>query len=191
MARTLRTFLAIELPRGVRRKVAKLIEQLAASPAKVKWVDESNLHLTLQVLGEVEPDLLPEICGVVEQATADLAGYELEIAGVGAFPTAERPRTVWVGSGEGSEATVAVHDAIGEALAELGFRTEQRRFRPHVTIGRVRRSSADEIARLAEDLAETADFVAGWMPVSEVVLFSSLLGREGPTYDVLARSALG
>ena len=43
---------------------------------------------------------------------------------------------------------IALHDRIEAELAKLGYRPEGRRFRPHLTIGRVRSSPAgiDELA---------------------------------------------
>lgn len=190
MPATLRTFVAIPLTGSIRRTIGALIAELASSRANVKWVDESNLHLTLQFLGEVHPDRLPEICDTLVGAVEQSAAYEVHVGSVGAFPKSDRPRTVWVGLVDGDEQTVGLQSDVSDALAGLGFRPERRRFRPHITIGRVRRSRPDEIEELGGEIGRHDSFSAGAMRVDRVVLFSSRLGRDGPSYDILATAPL-
>jgi 2'-5' RNA ligase len=189
MARTLRTFIAVETSPEVRTKAQQLIKTLAQSPAKVKWVEPHNLHLTLKFLGEIELLEVPKICQAMTRATADLPPFDLEALGAGAFPNLASPRTVWIGGGQGSEEMITLHDRLEAELAPLGFRREQRRFRPHLTIGRVR-NSPQGIDELAQLLAERREFAAGSTDVAEVVLFSSELERDGPTYEPLHHALL-
>jgi 2'-5' RNA ligase len=189
MARTLRTFIAVESSPEVHTKAQQLIKELSATPAKVKWVEPHNLHLTLKFLGDVEMLEMPNICEALTVAAANIAPFDLESFGAGAFPSLHSPRTVWIGARSGSDEMVDLHDRIEQALEPFGFRREQRRFRPHLTIGRVR-NSPDGIEELAERLAARREFVGGSTDVSEIVLFSSELGREGPTYEVLHTAPL-
>ncbi len=91
--------------------------------------------------------------------------------------------------GTGAEQMIELHDAIEFELAKLGYRSENRRFRPHVTIGRVRQSprGIGELGRLVE---KEAGFDGGVSLVDEVVVFSSVLGRDGPTYEPLCHAEL-
>ena len=82
------------------------------------------------------------------------------------------------------EQMVELHGAVEKALARLGFREEGRRFRPHITLGRVREGGAPP-SQLAEALQANADFDGGLSTVFEVTVFSSVLGREGPVYEPL------
>jgi 2'-5' RNA ligase len=108
--------------------------------------------------------------------------------GVGAFPDVRRPRTLWIGMQEGSEEMVALHDAIGKGLGQFGFREEARRYRPHLTIGRVRGEVG--IDGLAARLAEHADLDCGLTTVGQVVVLSSELTRQGPIYEQLGHGDL-
>lgn len=191
MQRTVRTFIAVEISSEIRGKTQKLISALAASSANVKWVEAESLHVTLKFLGNVELLEVPELCQAVAEAVADLPPFDVQFCGAGAFPSLERPRTVWVGMTRGTAEMVALHDALQNRLAELGFRSDGRRFRPHLTIGRVRSSSPTEVRELACLLADQQDFVGGSGDVSEVVVFSSEAGREGPVYEPLSHAELG
>jgi len=191
MQRTVRTFIAVEISSEVRGKTQKLISSLAASSANVKWVEPQSLHVTLKFLGNVEMLEVPEVCQAVAEAVADLPPFDVQFCGAGAFPSLERPRTVWVGMTRGTDEMVALHDVLERRLAGLGFRSDGRRFRPHLTIGRVRNSSTEEIEALAALLADQQDFIGGSGDVSEVVVFSSEQGREGPVYEPLSHAELG
>ncbi len=189
MADMVRTFVAVEVPAEVKDQAARLIGSLRATPAKVKWVAPEHMHWTLKFLGDVDMVEIPRICEAVSRAVAPLAPFDVEARGAGAFPDMRRPRTVWIGVGQGSDDMVRLHDAIERELAKLGYREEGRRFRPHLTVGRVRNSAAgiDELGRL---LAQNADFASGLSTVYEVVIFSSELGRDGPTHEALGHAEL-
>lgn len=190
MAEIVRTFVAVEIPFEVKDRAGRLITQLRASSAKVKWVAPQHLHWTLKFLGDVDMLEIPKVCSAVQKAVEPFAPFDVEARGAGAFPDLLRPRTVWIGMGEGTEAMVALHDAIDAALAPLGFRGENRRFRPHLTIGRVRQSDADGIDELSQLLQAAIDFESGLSTVYEVVVFSSELGPDGPTYEPLSHADL-
>lgn len=185
----LRTFIAVEAAPAVRKRALELIELLRPTPAQVKWVGASELHWTLKFLGDVSTHELPDLCETIEEAVSAMPSFEIAAAGAGAFPAADRPRTVWLGVGQGEAEFVALHDRLKDALSHLGFREEQRRFRPHLTLGRVRRSP-EGIDELGQLILEHATYPAGSMAVSEVVLFSSRLERDGPVYEILSRSRL-
>jgi 2'-5' RNA ligase len=85
---------------------------------------------------------------------------------------------------------IALHDAIDAGLSKLGFRSEQRRFRPHLTLGRVRGGDRTEIAALAASLEAQREYIGGITDVSEVVVFSSELGRDGSVYEPLSHAPL-
>ena len=185
-----RTFIAVPVAPELEQNAGVLIDKLRASTAKVNWVDARQLHWTLKFLGEVDLRDTADICKAVAQAVAPLAPFDIEALGAGAFPDPSRPRTVWLGMGHGAEEMVALHDAIDLALEPLGFRTENRRYRPHITIGRVRQSTADEILDLSRMVQERANFEGGLSSVFEVTIFTSELTRSGPVYEPLAHAEL-
>ena len=189
MADTVRTFIAVEIPLEIKDQANRMIAQLRATQAKVKWVAQAHMHWTLKFLGDVDMLDMPEVCEAVTRAVEPLAPFDIEARGAGAFPDLRRPRTVWIGMGEGTEPMIALHDAIERELAKLGFRGENRRYRPHLTIGRVRQSPSgiEELGRLIQ---KHADFESGLSMVDEVVVFSSELGPDGPTHEPLCHAEL-
>ncbi len=174
-------------------KEGELIGSLASAAPDVNWVEPHNLHLTLKFLGDVALKETARICEAVERAAAETEPFEFALAGAGAFPNPQRPRTVWIGGRceeENPEAMTLLHGKIESRLAKLGFRKDSRRFQPHLTIGRVR-GGGSGMAELARLIQENAELPIGAASVREVVVFSSQLGGEGPAYHALGHAALG
>jgi len=190
MNQKIRTFVAIETSSAVRDWAAELIDEFRRTGAEVKWVAPQNLHVTLKFLGDVDAGEIQQVCRAVEQAVADAAPFEFEVRGAGAFPDTRRPRTVWLGIGQGSHQIIALNERIEPPLKKLGFPKEARQFQPHLTIGRIRRGGPG-VAELGELIAEHEDLDIGRTLVGEAIVFSSQLGRSGPTYEALARAPLG
>lgn len=190
MAEQVRTFIAIDLPDEIRHKADDLIADLQSAPAKVKWVESENLHITLKFLGDVDLREVHRVCNAVTAAVAELEPFTVELTGVGAFPDVKRPRTVWVGVTEGIEDIRKLHQSVETKLAELKFRKERRQYHPHLTVGRVRRGSGG-LKELAERLVQCGEMPFGTLPVQELLVISSRLEPDGPVYEVLSRAPLG
>ncbi len=184
-----RTFIAVEASDEVYANALTTIKSLKALTDNMRWVAPDNLHWTLQFLGEVDDTDLYSICREVKRAAAEIEPFQLGSRCVAAFPSNEKPRTVWLGAGEGGEALYQLQDSIEARMADLGFRPERQRFKPHLTIGRVQQGVHGGAA-LTERLAELADFDGGKMEIDEVLIYGSELTREGPTYHVLGRAPL-
>lgn len=187
---SIRTFIAIELSGPVRARAEKIIRQLRVADAKVTWVKPENMHLTLKFLGDVPDNDIPEVCRAVSDAARRFDPFELVFRGCGAFPSTQRPRTIWLGVDQGAEELAALHEAIDVVLKDrLRFPRETRRFQAHFTLGRVRESGphAAELGRLVEQLAEIdGDLTA----VDEVTTFASFLEKSGPHYDAMGHAPL-
>jgi 2'-5' RNA ligase len=183
-----RTFIAVAVSPDVRQGALRLIETLRPAAGDVKWVDAENLHWTLQFLGNIDERDIPEVCEAVAKAAEEIEPFDVETRGAGAFPSADRPRTLWIGAGLGERNMSVLHAAIERRLRKRGYRGEERRFVPHITIGRAR--GKDRPHSLANELAAHADYDAGTMLVDEVTVYASELGRDGPEYRVLSHAPL-
>ena len=184
----LRTFIAVEITPEIQSAAQRLIDRLRVAPAKVTWTKAVNLHYTLKFLGDVPAEQSREICIAVQEAVAPFSPFEIVAGGVGAFPSVSHPRTVWLGVTEGAEPMELLFQAVERLLQPLGMPREHRRFTPHVTLGRVRDSSPSATQELADLLKKHAAFEAGAMTVDSVTVFSSTLGRDGPTYNALSHA---
>ncbi len=185
MRERIRTFIAVDVDSYVRERAIRLMDVLRTANADVKWVEPENLHITIKFLGEVLTRDIYHICQAVQKAVAEVEPFPLLVRGAGAFPDVVRPRTIWLGFGEGQEQLAALHRSVENALLPLGFPREGRPFKAHLTLGRVRRASPG-LTRLAQLLRDHAEFSGAETYVEEVIVFSSQLTPEGPIYEPLA-----
>ena len=184
-----RTFIAVDAIDEVHVQALQAIDRLSSAADQVKWVTPDNLHWTLQFLGDISDQEIAEVCQRTGKVAERMKPFLLTAAGVGAFPSVDRPKTLWLGAGQGSEDMCELQQVIEESLSPMGFRGERRRFVPHLTLGRIGRGSSGASV-LGERLARLEDFQGGQMSVDEVVVYASELTREGPIYTPLAHLPL-
>jgi 2'-5' RNA ligase len=183
-----RTFIAVPVERFTHDRLVGLQERLAGGGVPAKWVEPDNLHITLLFLGEVDSREVPEICAAVQWSAGGMQPFSLTLAGAGAFPTPRRPRTLIVRVTEGGPQLIALHDAIEKPLLELGcYRREERPFRPHLTIGRVKGQVGDEVGGV---IRQFEGWQGGQSHVDEVQVLGSELRPQGPEYTVFCRVPL-
>ena len=163
---------------------------LSVTGAKASWVKPHNMHLTIKFLDEVRWNTIADVTAAVQRAAQTVEPFELEIGGAGAFPSAGRPRTLWLGTTVGSEPLAVLAAALETVLKPLGFPKEHRRFAAHLTLGRVR-DGGPSARELGEAIRQHAAFSAGRFTVRELVVFSSELSPQGPNYEAIGRGPLG
>jgi 2'-5' RNA ligase len=184
----MRTFVAVPVDRFTHDRLIGLQKRLAETGVPVKWVEPENMHITLLFLGEVDARETPAVCAAVQEACRNIRPFGLTLAGAGAFPTPRRPRTLIVHVTEGAAEMVALHDAIEAPLLELGcYRREERTYKPHLTLGRVKKEAAEPLAAAVQQFEA---WEGGQSHVDEVLVLSSELRHEGPEYAVMCRARL-
>lgn len=146
-------------------------------------------HLTLRFLGEVADDRLPAIAGRLREVASAHAPFDLEVTGVGAFPSMRAPRVVWAGVGRGAPEIGRLADDVRRALAGEGEARPEARFVPHVTLFRVR-TEADR--RVAADLlhGRRAAPPGFEVHVAELLLVESVLRSGGADHRTVERFPL-
>lgn len=178
----MRLFIAVNLPADVREGIWEAAESLREMDFPVRWIVPESLHLTLKFLGDVaEPDVVGVESGL-ETAVVGAKPFILPIAGFGAFPSPRRPRVVWVGC-EGVPPLELLQHRLEQEMATLGFEVEGRPFRPHITLGRARRSARSRDFDGFEAHIERLTF-DGEPLVDSVDLMESTLSRQGARYAV-------
>jgi 2'-5' RNA ligase len=188
MPRT-RTFIAVDISEEIRANAVALQESLARTGASVKWATPESMHVTLLFLGEVDDRELPAVCRAVQDVAAREPPFALRVSGVGAFPNARHPKILWVGITEGADALKRLYGDLETKLLDLGcYRKEERGYTPHLTLGRVK-ADRDGFA-LAPELPGQLAWDGGRTTVDEVLVFGSVLEKDGPVHTVLGRGEL-
>jgi 2'-5' RNA ligase len=177
----LRTFIAVPLPPECARTLAEMQGALRKSGADVRWTAIPSIHLTLKFLGEVDPAVLPALAGALRELPA-AEPFTLRLEGAGAFPDLKRPRVIWCGIEGDLPALSLLQENIETACSRAGFPREDRKFHPHLTLGRVQGK---------RNLQPLLDYIGiASSPGCELVvdhyrIYKSTLTPQGPIYDVL------
>lgn len=185
---TIRSFISIELPDGIRSSIAELITELRKAGTDVAWVPAEKIHLTLKFLGNTDDSLIQRIKEQITKKLSHYTAFYIKIVGVGCFPSEKRPRVLWIGI-ENSDILRSMQKDIDTEVAGFGFPLEERPFSPHLTIGRVR--SQKGIAEMLRRFAEfrTADF--GEAEVKSMHIMKSELKPAGAEHTSIAEIPIG
>ncbi len=190
---TLRAFIALPLSPVVTEKLSAIQRTLRRiSPEQVvSWVNPANIHLTLFFLGDILPDRQQPIEAALSVVARNVRPFTFNVQGIGAFPNVNRPRVIWVGLDEPTGQLALLHRAVNEAMASIGFQPEDRRFSPHLTLGRIRqRASREDAQAVGETICRTEVGTLGEVLAEEMLFFRSVLKSSGAEYTPLARYKL-
>lgn len=178
----MRTFIAIPLPKECRATLDRMQQGLRRCQADVRWVAIPSIHLTLKFLGEVDPGVLQGMHTLLSDCAKPECSFELRLHGLGCFPNPIHPRVVWCGIGGETDALARLQRIVESACASMGFAPEDRLFRPHLTLGRIR--GRRNMQALAEKLTSGSDLACGFR-VDRFHIYESSLKPQGAVYTVL------
>jgi len=181
----IRVFFAVDLDDAARGAAGEVVRALAERRGGdgVRWVRPEALHVTLRFLGDIEPARVAPLVERVGRAVAPLVPFELALGAPGLFPGGRRPRVVAF-EVEPADRLEALAAAVERGVVEAGFDPEERPFRAHLTLGRLR-------GRRPPSLRGVAPPEGVCFPVTEAVLFRSELSPSGATYTPLGQAELG
>ena len=178
----IRAFIAIEIDIATVHRIAAAIDQLKPRINGIRWVAPTNFHLTLKFLGNIDESKIYPIGQALTDALRPFRRFTINAKGLGVFPNVKRPRVLWVGL-VGSQ-LIALAAAVESVLMPLGFAREEKKFSPHLTIGRWRQAERADRA-LKQELESWTQYDFGATLVDEVILFESVLKPAGAIYNRL------
>jgi 2'-5' RNA ligase len=184
-----RLFIAINLPDDERRAIRDATAGVRGAAPDVSWTAERHLHLTLKFLGTVPDEGVAPLRDALHAVASSHRAPRRELGDVGAFPNLRAPRIVWLGLAQDVRLELLQHD-IESACEVLGYEVEGRLFRPHITLGRVRRPLSRDAARALADAARPVTYT-GTVEPATVDLMQSQLTPAGPKYTVMAALPFG
>jgi 2'-5' RNA ligase len=183
-AKEIRAFLALDPPPEVLRGIADIQSALKRNiRGTLSWVRPEGIHLTLKFFGGIAESDVGAVSEVVAGQTAGIRPLRLEAKGLGVFPNLRRPRVLWIGIGGETARLTALQQAIEEGLEAAGFPREERPFRAHLTLARIK--SPQGLAGLDGALAAKGAESAGVFTATCLTLFKSELTPKGAIYTVL------
>lgn len=177
------------MPDHVKERLARVVAELGACRADVRWVNADSMHLTLKFLGNVDIRDLVAVDETLKRVAGAAQPARGRLCDIGSFPHISRPRVLWAGVQSDGDALANLYAATDAAMSELGFPREKRRFHAHVTIGRVRGDR--KLDALREAVGRQARFGSSRFAIDSFTLFESELRRSGARHTALAVYRLG
>jgi 2'-5' RNA ligase len=189
MAEVWRVFCAVELPVEVRARLEDHVSRLRKEvlDAAASWSRVENIHLTLKFFGDVEVKRIPRISEAAARAVKGFSTFQIGVGGTGVFPRASRAQVLWIGISDPSGQLTALQEKLENECAAEGFPKEDRAYRPHLTIARLRKP---EGARQLADTHLQMKFERIDVELKELVVFRSELSPKGSKYTVISAADL-
>ena len=174
-----RLFVALRPPPALRTQLLMLMDGIPGA----RWQTDEQLHLTLRFIGEVDRPQADDIASA-------LAGIEqprptVALKGVGSFDHKGQVHSLWAGVTP-DDALKRLHDRIEWAVSRAGIPPDRRAFKPHITIARLGRQAGP----VAPFLVRNAGLTSASATLDAFILFESRLGRDGASYQAIARYPL-
>ncbi|MFB3904667.1 MAG: RNA 2',3'-cyclic phosphodiesterase [Acidobacteriota bacterium] len=184
----IRSFVAVSLPPEVRARLEEYGKELKSLGLYGTYPKADSFHLTLKFLGNIPEQKVDPVGAALERAVVGIAPFQLQVRGLGVFPNPSSARVVWIGV-EQSEPLALLQERVEQGLESLEFPREDRPFRPHLTLARLK--SKDNLKALQAYLREVGpSAAAGTVPVDEIALFRSDLRPDGARYTRLRSARL-
>lgn len=189
MSEVCRLFAAVLLPEAVRRACVGLQDALRPRGVPVRWVPPDNLHITMVFMGETGVERIDGVRAALDAACAGIAPFTAVTGAAGYFGSRRAPRVLWLGLERGADACGFLYARMAEHLAAIGFRSDAKRYHPHITLGRVR--ATRRAAELTSGLDSIKTDAVGYdVPVDRAVLIRSALSPRGSKYTILHETPL-
>lgn len=189
----LRLFIAIELPNDVLSALSQVQHTLQRDPAlaRLRWVRQEGIHLTLKFLGETPSERRPAIEAAIARAVAGIAPFELHLGKLGRFGSRNSSRVLWIDVNGDTEALSRLQAAVEREVTALGFPADGRAFSAHLTLARIPPERAREVAEPLDQAIRSTAVPSAAMTAAEVSLIKSDLQRGGAVYTQLFAAKLG
>lgn len=177
-----RLFVAVKLDPGEEflKQLRDLQSKLAGE--RIKWVEEYNIHITLKFFGETPEDKIPGIIRGLEEVAAGTDAFSFSLRQLGIFGSSYDPRVVWVGI-EPYADLVTLMTQLRNKMSRIGFEPDRQNLVPHLTLGRIK--DLKDKKRFQQIISQHKEIASREMKADQIILYESILKKEGPVYLAL------
>lgn len=177
----IRTFISLDIP--LTDGIADVLDEMKIAD-NVRPVPEGQIHLTLKFLGDQDERKVERLCSSLRDALSGTGPFDITVEGVGAFPDMKHPKVIWLGVKD-PKPLIELADKVNSAVKAMKLRSDDKRFSPHITVGRVtgRTDLKDFFARYEK--TSFCSFTCGHVDVMK-----SVLTPKGAIHSIIERIEL-
>ena len=179
----MRLYIGIDLPAVVKHSLYEAQMRLKKLGIEGSWKSPEYFHITLEFFGELLPESIPALAEIVESVISEKQAFKLHVNELGAFPSFQRPNTIWAGVGGSTKKLDQLWIELHDELIKNGFVLQKLPFKPHISL----------ISRLKNSKADLSSFSFGKptkFTVSEVIVLESKVVEGKRAYPALYRAKL-
>ena len=182
-----RTFIAVKIEPGeaLVNVLNECRQELAGE--RISWVQPQNIHITLKFLGDTREGQIQPISGTIRKVAGEHRSFDLKFRNLGVFRNLRNPRVLWVGIERNPVMEEIKHD-LDQHLADFGYEPENREFRPHLTLGRIK--FLKDLTGLEHLILRYSDQEFQVSGIREIIYYESILKPYGPEYTAIGRMSL-
>ncbi|MCP4109934.1 MAG: RNA 2',3'-cyclic phosphodiesterase [Desulfobacteraceae bacterium] len=184
----MRTFIAFNLQEHIISHIRTVQNSMKSHEFKASWVRPENIHLTLKFLGNINEADVEKIGRKISDSASEYSPISLAAKGVGVFPGIKRPRVIWIGLKGQTDILIELQKKLDENLEQIGFPRENRPFKAHLTLARIR--GHIDSKKLLDAIKEIGDFESETFIAGNLTLFKSDLKPTGAVYTKLVSAKL-
>lgn len=193
----MRVFIAVDLSDEAKKEIAKLLKQMAKKHWPVKWEKAEKLHQTLVFLGSLSERQLSLVFKACQKAVLGISPFEISFKGLGAFPSYDFVRIIWLGLKGDLKSLALVQKNLSQELKFAFTKTDKKTldnlnftlskpFSPHITLGRIKTARTRERREIGRQLKRFRDLgLEISILVNKITIYESKLGPAGSIYNKL------
>ena len=178
----LRTFACITIPNPQMKILSDWISFRRRESHELRWAYPETMHITLKFCGEKPSETVSMLLNNLKNVSS-IGQFDIYIEDIGGFPDLIRPRVVWASVKGNMERLSAVRNEVEEAALKASIPRENKKYTPHVTIGR--RNSDSPLPEEVLSSMRCAALVTEPWTVRDITLMRSELSPMGPKYTPL------
>lgn len=154
---------------------------------QINWVSPENLHFTLQFLGDTYENQITEIIKAIHEVSQKFQTGTGFLKGMGYFSQQGNPRVIFTKL-EGMPEMATMATEIFKITEPLGFLPDHRKFKPHLTLGRIK--YLKNKPKFFKQVGTFKDKVFQKFTANQIVLLESILMPQGPIYKPIEKFIL-
>lgn len=185
----MRFFITLEIPDPCREELSAVQQRLKEIIPEVRLTNNEKLHLTIAFIGEQPDKLTDDLIEVIKKATLNIHPFEIAPAYIDGFPALHHAHTFWMGVRGDIGKLMVTCERIKDGLIKLGLNTDDRRYIPHIAIGKV--NGNFKLRPFEEEkLQQIASYPFTPIKVSSIKLFQSIPDHGFHRHNTLAEIPL-
>lgn len=183
----MRAFIAFDLPDRIKseiQSISQTLRQLNLNKS-IKWVEPKNLHVTLKFLGDTEPKKIDSLTEKIKKQLHPITPFRVSFSKIGAFPNQNKPNVIWVDLFPKDRLSM-IYNTIEEICISAGFKADQKPFKTHITIARLKRSTRSaHVQQISKWIRNTPPVPSTEFLITGISIYQSNLTPNGPLYTRL------